>query len=346
MNQTVEMPEAAGTNYTATSISAAIAGIVLVSVNQTPDVAPDTSYVAPNTSYVAQQAPKPYVVPPIDHQRKKRPASVERRRSAHHNLKSDPVIGIEVESTYVPIPKGQDWMDVDFSDHSLDNKNAQATLRPSTDSQSKESQRRASRADKGGMTNLDFQKGSMAALLAVGEAGHRGYNSMNQGKAGNGGNVTLINMSLAELMKLQKLPRRHSKRIYAAGMYQITPITLRYCVHYTGISPTAKFDKKTQEYLFSKCLAGFRRKAIRDYVRGSSANASKAGIESAKEWRSIADPRTNRTYADAGSRGNRASISAAKWLRALNAARSEYRRQIANGASKDWAYSQSLHTGV
>jgi len=150
----------------------------------------------------------------------------------------------------------------------------------------------------------------LAKLVGRGEGD---YGSVNRGIHGGylPGREDLENMTVTEVMEAQD-----KGRFNAAGRYQTTRDTLRESVSALGIKGTEKFDRATQDKIFSQYLTGNKRPAIRDFLNGKSDDLNAALIDASKEWASIADPRTGRSYY-AGDGHNRASISPQEAAQAL-----------------------------
>lgn len=155
---------------------------------------------------------------------------------------------------------------------------------------------------------------AIGALISRGEGD---YNSVNRGKAGGykSGKENLEGMTVAEVMRGQK-----EQRFNAAGRYQIIGSTLADAVKALGLKGSEKFDKTTQDKIFSEYLLQNKRQAIGDYISGKSDDIDAALKAAAKEWASVADPDTGRSYY-AGKGNNKASISSAELTQALNAER-------------------------
>lgn len=186
--------------------------------------------------------------------------------------------------------------------------------------------------------------GSVADILRGGESGKEGYNAYNRGTGlGSIGHQDISSLTLGEIKRRQKLDRSDKNRLMAVGMYQMIPATLRGAQEHLGLSDDTVFSPEIQEQMFSKYLAGAKRKKIEDYIKGNSNDAQAMGVSAAAEWRSIADPRTGKTYADKGAIGNKASISADEWLTSTNKAREAYQQNIQRGMSEDEAYQKALH---
>jgi peptidoglycan hydrolase-like protein with peptidoglycan-binding domain len=188
----------------------------------------------------------------------------------------------------------------------------------------------------------------ISAIIQGGESGAEGYNAYNRGTQGNtilgpNGSRSLITMTLAQIMADQKRPKSDPQTLFAVGKYQMIPTTLKEGVQVLNLDHSTKFDATTQEYLFSDYLLGAKRSQIRAYVQGTG-SAQEAGIAGAKEWASIADPRTGKSYYD-GSGGNSAHITAEDFLASLDEAKEEYKKNIAAGMEPAAAYRKAM-TGV
>ncbi|WP_287497788.1 glucosaminidase [Pandoraea sp. CB10b_02] len=165
-------------------------------------------------------------------------------------------------------------------------------------------------------------------LIARGEGD---YGSVNLGKQGNyrASTVDLSSMTVAEVMKAQA-----SGQFNAAGRYQITKGTLSDAVKFLGLSGNEKFDKATQDRIFEQYLVGHKRRAIGDYLSGRSEDLRAALLAAAKEWASVADPRTGRSYYD-GIGNNKASIGLAELEAALKNSRAPLGGELAMRSPKE-----------
>lgn len=159
---------------------------------------------------------------------------------------------------------------------------------------------------------------AFAALIARGEGD---YNSVNRGARGGyaSGTENLEAMTISEVMAAQK-----AGRFNAAGRYQMIGSTLSDGVQALGLGGGEKFDRATQDRLFNEYLVGIKRKAIGDYINGKSNNLGAALHAAAREWASVADPNTGRSYYE-GIGNNHASITVAETARALQASRDAVR---------------------
>lgn len=162
-----------------------------------------------------------------------------------------------------------------------------------------------------------YAMGPIAALLAKGEAGKADYSAVNRGAMGNyaAGVENLANMTVAEVMQAQA-----AHRFAAAGRYQIMPETLKLAHKALGLNGKEKFNAATQDRIFEQYLVGIKRREIADYVTGRSNDLGAALLGMSKEWASVADPRTGKSYYDKDGI-NHSSITAADATRRLNEAR-------------------------
>jgi hypothetical protein len=196
----------------------------------------------------------------------------------------------------------------------------------------------------GNVATKGTKGGSIADILRGGESGKEGYDAYNRGTGlGSVGHQDISSMTLGEIKRRQALDKSDKNRLMAVGMYQMIPATMRGAQEHLGISDDTVFSPEIQEQMFSKYLAGAKRKKIESYIKGDSNDAQGMGVAAAAEWRSIADPRTGKTYADKGAVGNAASISAESWLSSTNKARDAYQQNLQRGMTEDEAYQKALH---
>lgn len=160
-------------------------------------------------------------------------------------------------------------------------------------------------------------------LIARGEGD---YNSVNRGARGGykAGTENLGGMTVAEVMAAQR-----AGRFNAAGRYQIIGSTLTEAATAMGLTGSEKFDQDLQDRIFGEYLVKHKRRAIADYIEGRSDNLRAALRASAREWASVADPDTGRSYY-AGKGNNRATISATEMEMALRNTRATYAVQLAS----------------
>nr|WP_322073329.1 mannosyl-glycoprotein endo-beta-N-acetylglucosamidase [Burkholderia cepacia] len=154
-------------------------------------------------------------------------------------------------------------------------------------------------------------------LIARGEGD---YNSVNRGARGGyrAGSENLEGMTLAQVMAAQR-----AGQFNAAGRYQIIGSTLAEAARGLKLNGSERFDRKLQDRIFEQYLVQNKRRAIADYVEGRSDDLRGALRAASREWASVADPDSGRSYY-AGKGNNRASITAAEMAAALRNTRATY----------------------
>ncbi|MGI0509043.1 mannosyl-glycoprotein endo-beta-N-acetylglucosamidase [Burkholderia sp. ZZQ-2] len=159
-------------------------------------------------------------------------------------------------------------------------------------------------------------------LIARGEGD---YNSVNRGARGGyrAGTENLEGMTLAQVMAAQR-----AGQFNAAGRYQIIGSTLAEAARGLKLKGNEMFDRRLQDRIFEQYLVRNKRRAIADYVEGRSGDLRAALRAASREWASVADPDTGRSYY-AGKGNNRASISAAEMEAALRNTRATYQTPAA-----------------
>lgn len=180
----------------------------------------------------------------------------------------------------------------------------------------------------------------LGTLISSGEGG---YGSYNRGRAGdaNGAQIDFSQMTVGEVMRRQDLPRNDPERLFAVGKYQMIPGTFEEAVNSLGIDRNAKFTPQLQERMFAGYLVDEKRPQVRAYITGETSGAQGlqgAQLALAREFASVADPRTGRSVYDNDSAGNSASITAAEVGTALNQMRGQYQQNIGSGMSPAEAY--------
>ncbi|MES2670277.1 MAG: peptidoglycan-binding protein [Pseudomonadota bacterium] len=180
----------------------------------------------------------------------------------------------------------------------------------------------------------------LGTLISSGEGG---YGSYNRGRAGdaNGAQIDFSQMTVGEVMRRQDLPRNDPERLFAVGKYQMIPGTFEEAVNTLGIDRNARLTPQLQERMFADYLVDEKRPQVRAYITGETSGAQGlqgAQLALAREFASVADPRTGRSVYDGDSAGNSASISAAEVATALNQMRGQYQQNIGSGMSPSEAY--------
>lgn len=185
---------------------------------------------------------------------------------------------------------------------------------------------------------------SQLADTAFGQLISRGegdYNSVNRGARGGyrAGTENLEGMTLAQVMAAQR-----AGQFNAAGRYQIIGSTLAEAARSLKLNGDEVFDRKLQDRIFEQYLVRNKRRAIADYVEGRSDDLRSALRAASREWASVADPDTGRSYY-AGKGNNRASITAAEMEAALRNTRATYQPAgaLAAQAARGGAPKVELH---
>lgn len=179
------------------------------------------------------------------------------------------------------------------------------------------------------------------SVIARGEGN---YNSFNKGKAGDsvGSKLNLVDMTVGQIRALQK-----NGSIFAAGKYQTIPSTLQGAIDAGIVSVAEKFNASVQERIVQQYLLTAKkdRGNIEDYIKGKSDNLTAANIDLSKEFASVANPLTGKSYYD-GKAGNKASISVKDAQNALKASRELYAQAIASGKSAQEAWKAAFNGSI
>jgi peptidoglycan hydrolase-like protein with peptidoglycan-binding domain len=185
--------------------------------------------------------------------------------------------------------------------------------------------------------------GSTNPLGTLISSGEGGYGSYNRGRAGdaNGAQIDFSQMTVGEVMRRQDLAKGDPDRLFAVGKYQMIPGTFEEAVNSLGIDRNAKLTPQLQERMFADYLVDEKRPQVKAYITGETNGA--AGLQGAqlalaREFASVADPRTGRSVYDGDSAGNSASITAAQVGTTLDQMRGQYQQNVKSGMSPDEAY--------
>ena len=125
----------------------------------------------------------------------------------------------------------------------------------------------------------------------------------------------LSSMSLNDIMKEQSMKSGgKSTNMFAVGKYQYTPDTLKDIVDRMKeqklISGNERFTGDLQDQIFNFSIMNDKKfENLRKYLSGDVSAKKAAMLELAKEWRSLPDPNTGKTYGDGGSKFNRSLVS-------------------------------------
>ncbi|MDQ0591000.1 hypothetical protein [Variovorax paradoxus] len=173
-----------------------------------------------------------------------------------------------------------------------------------------------------------------------------GYGSFNRGAAGDsrGATMDFSNMTVDQIMAAQALEKGDKNRLFAVGKYQVIPSTMKEAAKSMGLKGDEKFTPELQERIFNEHLTDKKRPEISGYIRGEHDDLGAAQRAGSREWASIADPKTGKSFY-AGSGNNRAGLSADAFGGSLNDARDRYKALIAQGVDQKVAYATALGGG-
>lgn len=182
-----------------------------------------------------------------------------------------------------------------------------------------------------------------STIDAVISSGEGNYNSVNLGQKGGyrASTRNLTEMTVAQILAAQK-----AKDFNAAGKYQTINSTLQGAVDAGVVSSAEKFSAEVQERIFKQYLVALKRPEIKGFITGNTgASLNDALLGSAKEFASVANPSTGKSYY-AGKGNNKASISAEKMTESLFAQQKIYRENIALGMTSEQAWLKSFNSSA
>lgn len=158
--------------------------------------------------------------------------------------------------------------------------------------------------------------GGLEDVIAKGEGS---YDSVNLGQRGGykSAKRPLESMTVKQVMDAQA-----RGEFNAAGRYQLIKGTMADAVKAMGLKGDEKFDKGLQDRIFKEYLISVKQPAIGDYISGKSGDLNGAVKAASREWASVENPDTGRSYYD-GVANNKASTSAAEVAAALEKARAQ-----------------------
>ena len=175
---------------------------------------------------------------------------------------------------------------------------------------------------------------AVKALIAKGESSNdvkgRGYNSANKPNAGDGKpNEAIVVEGLKDktIKEVQKM--QADGEIFTAGKYHIIPTTLKDAVKALKLTGDEKFDEKMQEKIYDNYLTGIKpgRENINAFKQGKSNDVDAAALDLAKEFASVPDPKTGRSFYDKDG-FNKSSITVDEIKAALIADQKSGKQQI------------------
>lgn len=165
------------------------------------------------------------------------------------------------------------------------------------------------------------------------KSGEGNYDSSNRGTIGNKiigtqlsgttrGGKPLTEMTIGEIKSYQKIEDPNNpNRLFAVGAYQITPDTMDAAMKAAGVTDSTVFSQDVQDRMGLGLMIGSKRPKLAAYIKGESDDIDAAMLEFAKEWASVPDPRTGRSY---HGKGNKTQHTVEETRQALINAREAY----------------------
>lgn len=177
------------------------------------------------------------------------------------------------------------------------------------------------------------------------EAGKRAYNSYNRGsnrcdRRNPRPALPLTRMTFHTIDRLQRLKSCNPKRLFAVGMYQIIPTTLKRCRRKMGIPPSARYTRKLQDKIFAQCLARSDRRPLQRYIQ-TGRGIKAAGHSAAQQWAGLQSPILKRGAHD-GKGGNKATVPYWRVIQILQKTRIHYLSLMKQGVPEKQAYALAL----
>ena len=180
------------------------------------------------------------------------------------------------------------------------------------------------------------------SLSEVISSNEGGYTSFNRGRAGDTGNAKLdLTLTVGELIKLGKLPIGHPRRVHAVGKYQLITQTLIDAVNNRVVKLSTQLTPATQEHIFVRFLLYKKRKSVYKYIT-TGQRIDRALLSLSKEWASIADPRTGRSYYDKNG-NDKAHTSSQSIEDALTTAREGFMVYTEQGLNNMNSFTKSVY---
>jgi hypothetical protein len=130
-------------------------------------------------------------------------------------------------------------------------------------------------------------------------------------------------MTLGEIKGYQRIKDPNNpNRLFAVGAYQITPDAMDAAMKAAGVNDNTIFSPTVQDRMGLGLILGTKRPKLAAYIKGESDDINTAMLEFAKEFASIPDPNTGRSYYDKS--GNKAQHTVEETRQALERAREAY----------------------
>lgn len=181
---------------------------------------------------------------------------------------------------------------------------------------------------------------SLQGLIFKGES-NGNYNIVNGGVRH--GYKASTKFNLNEKTINQILAEQQKGNYNAVGAYQIIPEVLQSAVKELGLTGNERFDKSTQDLIFSDYLTKKKRPQIYNFITGKSNDLKGANTALAREWASIEHKDGLSYYHKDGV--NKAHVTAKESKKALEEMRIAYQMNLEKGMNEDEAYRTALTQG-
>jgi hypothetical protein len=129
-------------------------------------------------------------------------------------------------------------------------------------------------------------------------------------------------MTIGDIKGYQKIKDPNNvNRLFAVGAYQLTPDTIDKAMKDAGFNDNTVFSEDVQDRMGLALILGSKRPKLAAYIKGESDDINSAMLEFAKEFASIPDPNTGKSYYK---KGNKAKHTVAETKQILQKARENY----------------------
>jgi LysM repeat protein len=168
--------------------------------------------------------------------------------------------------------------------------------------------------------------GKSQDILSFISKGEGGYEASNRGTRD--GDIvgtqmsTVINGKPLSQSTIQEIKEAQDKGLFAVGRYQFIPETFNLVVDQLGLPDDAVFTQEVQDRMGTQLLFGSKRTDLASYLRGENDSLDAAMLDFAKEWASVPNPKTGKSYY--ASSGNKAQHTIEETKQILQSARAAF----------------------
>ena len=172
--------------------------------------------------------------------------------------------------------------------------------------------------------NLPGKSQDILSFISKGEGG---YEASNRGTrdgdiVGTNLTSTVINGKPLSQNTIQEIKEAQDKGLFAVGRYQFIPETFNLVVDQLGLPDDAVFTQEVQDRMGTQLLFGSKRTDLASYLRGENDSLDAAMLDFAKEWASVPNPKTGKSYY--ASSGNKAQHTIEETKQILQSARATF----------------------